>query len=142
MCGPRARTNFPYNPNAPQTTSSKLLSATLTAKLHRCYMASLQLTKNTVTSAMQPQHRGPAPQFPGPSRSGGQGCHRYGSAAVGPTQPGPGPNWVVKVESDQLFESQQQQLEQQKQEFEPLEEDDIEQMIQELLDYGPIEIAI
>lgn len=91
---------------------------------------------------MQPQRRGPVPQFSGPSRSGGQGCHRYGSTAVGPTQPGPGPNWVVKVESDQLFESQQQQLEQQKQEFEPLEEDDIEQMIQELLDYGPIEIAI
>ncbi|KAB1204676.1 Protein PPLZ02 [Morella rubra] len=48
MCGPRARTNFPYNPNAPQTSSSKLLSATLTAKLHRCYMASLQMTKTSL----------------------------------------------------------------------------------------------
>jgi len=49
---------------------------------------------------------------------------------------------VVKVETDQLFESQHHQLEQQKQEFERLEEDDIEQMIEELLDYGSIEIAI
>ncbi|KAI3823535.1 hypothetical protein L1987_04974 [Smallanthus sonchifolius] len=40
MCGPRARTNFPSNPNS----SSKLLSAPLTAKLHRCYMASLEMT--------------------------------------------------------------------------------------------------
>lgn len=49
MCGPRARTNFPFNPNLSQSSSSssKLLSATLTAKLHRCYMASLQLTKTT-----------------------------------------------------------------------------------------------
>lgn len=91
---------------------------------------------------MQPPHLGPAQQFSGPSRPGGQGCYRHGSAVVGPTQPRPEPNWVVKVESDQLFESQQQQLEQQKQEFEPLEEDDIEQMIQELLGYGSIEIAI
>ncbi|KAK8597437.1 hypothetical protein V6N13_094848 [Hibiscus sabdariffa] len=45
MCGVRARTNFPYSPNAPQSSSSRLLSATLRAKLHKCYMASLQLIK-------------------------------------------------------------------------------------------------
>ncbi|KAJ9675980.1 hypothetical protein PVL29_024790 [Vitis rotundifolia] len=30
MCGPRARTNFPYSPNSSRSSSSKLLSATLT----------------------------------------------------------------------------------------------------------------
>ncbi|GAY31840.1 hypothetical protein CUMW_280700 [Citrus unshiu] len=45
MCGPKARTNFPYNPNESQSSSSKLLSATLAAKLHKCHMASLQATK-------------------------------------------------------------------------------------------------
>ncbi|GKD98504.1 transmembrane emp24 domain-containing protein p24delta9-like protein, partial [Tanacetum coccineum] len=38
MCGPRARTNFLCNPNMQQSSSSKLLSATLTAGLHICYM--------------------------------------------------------------------------------------------------------
>ncbi|GJX73710.1 PPLZ02-like protein, partial [Tanacetum coccineum] len=38
MCGPRARTNFLCNPNMSQSLSSKLLSATLTTGLHRCYM--------------------------------------------------------------------------------------------------------
>ncbi|GKB74995.1 ethylene-responsive transcription factor ERF003-like protein, partial [Tanacetum coccineum] len=53
MCGPRARTNFPYNPNMSQSSSSKLLSATLTAKLHRCYMASLQMSKPSVQQQQQ-----------------------------------------------------------------------------------------
>lgn len=38
MCGPRARTNFPLDAKAPKS----LLSATLIAKLQRCYLASLQ----------------------------------------------------------------------------------------------------
>eukprot|EP00249_Psilotum_nudum_P001393 c13861_g1_i1 orf=2-925(+) len=40
MCGSRARTNFPFDSNAPFTPS--LLSSTLIAKLQRCYFASLQ----------------------------------------------------------------------------------------------------
>ncbi|KAL3497305.1 hypothetical protein ACH5RR_040037 [Cinchona calisaya] len=56
MCGARARTNFPYNPNAPHSSSSKLLSATLTAKLHKCYMASLQIAKQ---QQQQEQHHYP-----------------------------------------------------------------------------------
>ncbi|MCO5591240.1 hypothetical protein L7F22_045221 [Adiantum nelumboides] len=40
MCGPRARTNFPLDPKAPPAKS--LLSATLIAKLQRCYVASLE----------------------------------------------------------------------------------------------------
>ncbi|KAG9456349.1 hypothetical protein H6P81_000857 [Aristolochia fimbriata] len=37
MCGPRARTNFAYDPNA---DNSRVLSATLRAKLQKCCMAS------------------------------------------------------------------------------------------------------
>jgi len=42
MCGVRARTNFPYDPNAPKGPNSQLLSATLSAKLHRWYLQSQQ----------------------------------------------------------------------------------------------------
>ncbi|PPR90443.1 hypothetical protein GOBAR_AA30243 [Gossypium barbadense] len=89
MCGPRARTNFPYNPNALQSSSSKLLSATLTAKLHKCYMASLQITKQK-------------------------------------------PLAETEAKSAQVETTQQ---------FKPLEEDHIEQMIEELLHYGSIELC-
>lgn len=45
MCGPRARTNFLYNPNSSSSSSSssnsRFLSAALTAKLHKCNMMSL-----------------------------------------------------------------------------------------------------
>ncbi|KAH8949144.1 hypothetical protein BDL97_10G015600 [Sphagnum fallax] len=40
MCGIRARTNFPLDPNAPQNPKTQMLSATLTAKLQRWYLAS------------------------------------------------------------------------------------------------------
>ncbi|PWA53675.1 AP2/ERF domain-containing protein [Artemisia annua] len=36
-----------------QSSSSKLLSATLTAKLHRCYMASLQMSKPSIQQQQQ-----------------------------------------------------------------------------------------
>ncbi|XP_074288689.1 ethylene-responsive transcription factor ERF003-like [Silene latifolia] len=48
MCGPKARTNSPYNGSGSHSSSSssKLLSATLAAKLHKCHLqATLQLTK-------------------------------------------------------------------------------------------------
>lgn len=45
MCGVRARTNFPYDPNAPKGPNSQLLSATLSAKLHRWYLQSQQQQK-------------------------------------------------------------------------------------------------
>ncbi|RZC56406.1 hypothetical protein C5167_015261 [Papaver somniferum] len=38
MCGSRARTNFPYNPN--EFRNTRVLSPTLTAKLQRCCMGS------------------------------------------------------------------------------------------------------
>ncbi|XP_078438830.1 ethylene-responsive transcription factor ERF003-like [Wolffia australiana] len=42
MCGPRARTNFAQDPNAPAREAASFLSAPLMAKLHRCHLASLQ----------------------------------------------------------------------------------------------------
>lgn len=42
MCGVRARTNFPYDPNASKRPNSQMLSATLSAKLHRWYLHSQQ----------------------------------------------------------------------------------------------------
>ncbi|KAL0397135.1 UNVERIFIED_CONTAM: Ethylene-responsive transcription factor [Sesamum calycinum] len=57
MCGPRARTNFSYSPNEPQLSSGRLLSATLMAKLHKCHMTSLAMAKkpglNKVNEAVQ-----------------------------------------------------------------------------------------
>ncbi|KAH7688372.1 AP2/ERF transcription factor ERF/PTI6 protein [Dioscorea alata] len=47
MCGPKARTNFTYNPNSPSSSPTKFLSATLTAKLHRCHLQSLQIAQTS-----------------------------------------------------------------------------------------------
>lgn len=99
-------------------------------------MASLQVTKN---SAMQAQQRGPGPQFSGTGNvvgpKFGETCAwspEYGSTD-GLVLPNPEPNWTMKVENAQL-EPQCH--------FTMLEDDHIEQMIEELLDYGSIEIAI
>ncbi|XP_023546750.1 ethylene-responsive transcription factor ERF003-like [Cucurbita pepo subsp. pepo] len=94
MCGPRARTNFPFNANDSNSSSSKLLSANLTAKLHRCYMASLHLTN-------------PSPQKPAEKKR------------------------AVKMT----------QMETAHQPFVALEEDHIEQMIEELIHYGSVELC-
>ena len=105
MCGPKARTNFPYNPNAPL---NKFLSATLTAKLHKCHLASLQTAKKPVQK--EPQE----PQFTMSShRSSGQTGFVEGQ---------------VETSTDN-------------QQFMPLEDDHIEQMIEELLYYGSIEVC-
>ncbi|XP_028782678.1 protein PPLZ02-like [Neltuma alba] len=123
MCGPRARTNFPYNPNASQS-SSKLLSATLTAKLHRCYVASLQMTR---PSLPEPQRVASSPHTDvSASNSSGTVLPRKRAHEEQESEA----NWVmkkVKVETNQQFK--------------PLEEDHIEQMIEELLDYGSIELC-
>ncbi|KAK2973359.1 hypothetical protein RJ640_015114 [Escallonia rubra] len=114
MCGPRARTNFPYNPNATQSSSSKLLSATLTAKLHRCYMASLQMTKPPM----------PEPQKFTPSRGVTAKCI------------------VTKAEETlSSWSPEKKPTVAPQQEFKSLEDDHIEQMIEELLDYGSIELC-
>ncbi|XP_023538461.1 ethylene-responsive transcription factor ERF003-like [Cucurbita pepo subsp. pepo] len=103
MCGPRARTNFPFNAN--DSNSFELFSANLTAKLHRCYMASLHLTN-------------PSPQKPAmPVTTENE---RVAAAAA------------VKRGQTEMVAHQP---------FEALEEDDIEQMIEELIHYGSVELC-
>ncbi|KAF5456788.1 ethylene-responsive transcription factor ERF003-like [Juglans microcarpa x Juglans regia] len=130
MCGPRARTNFPYNPNAPQSSSSKLLSATLTAKLHRCYMASLQMTK----SSLQEPQKAALP--PANTSSFPAGNHfEIGTRSPDKTlvaEQETEINWVIKKVKVENQNPQQ---------FKPLEDDHIEQMIQELVHYGSIELC-
>ncbi|KAJ4877584.1 Ethylene-responsive transcription factor ERF003 [Raphanus sativus] len=92
MCGNRARTNFPYNPNAIPSPSSTLLSATLTAKLHK-YEGGMNMT------------------------SDGNEYNRGGGVTE------------IKWEDADMQHN-----------LRPLEEDDIEQMIEELLHYGSIEL--
>ncbi|XP_014500676.1 protein PPLZ02 [Vigna radiata var. radiata] len=130
MCGTRARTNFPYNPNASQSSSSKLLSATLTAKLHRCYMASLQMTRPS--------------SLPEPQRVASPNVITSAS------------NFSIKNNETKTMLPQKREQEEQEveenwvlkkvkvertQQFKPLEEDHIEQMIEELLHYGTIELC-
>ena len=99
MCGPRTRTNFPYNASEAQSSSSKILSATLTAKLQRCHMTSQQVSKKTKTKEPNPHDA----QF-----------------------------HPVLGNEGQMGSEQQ---------FKALEDDHIEQMIEELLDYGSIELC-
>uniref|UniRef100_A0A7N0TCB5 AP2/ERF domain-containing protein n=1 Tax=Kalanchoe fedtschenkoi TaxID=63787 RepID=A0A7N0TCB5_KALFE len=117
MCGTRARTNFPHNPNASQSSSSKLLSANLTAKLHKCYMASLQLT--TAKQAAKP-----------PSKQ-----HAASTVTSIPD---------IKFETwspDSWSSSSSWSPERSPAKMAMLEEHHIEQMIEELLDYGSIELC-
>lgn len=102
MCGPRARTNFP---NGPQ--SSKLLSATLMAKLHKCHMTSLKMAKKV--PVFEP---GQVSSFDRQNGGGGGANYSYGSSS--------------EISG---------------QEFKCLEDDHIEQMIQELLDYSSVELC-
>lgn len=125
MCGLRARTNFPYNPHVPPSSGAKLLSANLMAKLHNCYIASLQLTKK---SAAEPQrvpvaHCGVADGIMWNVEEMGTWSPER-KPVVAPPQEG---SWVVKMEGRDQFKS--------------VEDDHIEQMIEELLDYGSIELC-
>ncbi|XVE91228.1 hypothetical protein DITRI_Ditri20bG0137400 [Diplodiscus trichospermus] len=118
MCGKKLRTNFPYNPNEPQSSSSKLLSATLAAKLHKCHMAALQLAKkNAAKESYGAQCR---PLAPSGSNTGEMSCRRQHE------------NKCEGMES-QAGISGQKSI--------PLEDDHIDQMVAELLDYGSIELC-
>ncbi|KAJ0238065.1 Ethylene-responsive transcription factor ERF003 [Hirschfeldia incana] len=127
MCGPRARTNFPYNPNAVPSFSSKLLSATLTAKLHKCYMASLQVTKQSQTKTQDTRLRPLSLPYT-------QGVN-YVTCEGNQYNTGGG---VTQMTTEMKCEDGNANL---KQNFRPLEEDHIEQMIEELLHYGSIEFC-
>ncbi|AES73570.2 protein PPLZ02 [Medicago truncatula] len=129
MCGTRARTNFPYNPNVSQSSSSKLLSATLTAKLHRCYMASLQITRPI--SLQQPQKQSSQSVNISTNNAPMKSSQEIDTTMKHEEEKESEGNWVfkkVKVENSQQF-------------IKPLEEDHIEQMIEELLHYGSIELC-
>lgn len=110
MCGPKARTNFAYNPNGVQCC--KLLSANLTAKLHRCYVASLQI-----------------------GSQGPRGFRREHLAA-----PAPAPV-VVMEEQPPYAAGRNVKRESECGELKVLEDDHIEQMIEELLYYGSMEFC-
>ncbi|XP_073127589.1 ethylene-responsive transcription factor ERF003 [Henckelia pumila] len=117
MSGPRARTNFSHNPNEPRSSSAKLLSATLMAKLHKCQMASLKMVKKPVVNNKLNE----AEHFP---------CFDRGNA--------------VDFKNDQKgvnVSSCEIPVGDNGKKFDSLEDDHIEQMIQELLDYGSIELC-
>ncbi|XP_016479194.2 ethylene-responsive transcription factor ERF003-like [Nicotiana tabacum] len=96
-------------------------SATLTAKLHKCYMASLQIAK---TSAQQ---------------------HRIQSSHVDVLKNAPIQEHIVHDMKQQLVVAKPSVLthdvESIPQFVKPLEDDHIEQMIEELLDYESIELS-
>ncbi|KAL4182206.1 hypothetical protein AMTRI_Chr12g241420 [Amborella trichopoda] len=102
MCGPRARTNFPFDPNNSQN-SPRVLSPNLTAKLQRCCLASLQEHKPS----------NPCRDKPGTSKrieNGGESSGSNGDHEKG-------------------------------QNCQNSDDESIEQMIQELLYYGSMEIG-
>lgn len=119
MCGPKARTNFPYNPNEPQSSSSKLLSATLAAKLHKCHMASLQATKKK--------------NVPKPPAVLQSQCKPFAGKSIDASAGWPETKWINEETQVRSTNNSQQ--------FKALEDDHIEQMIEELLDYGSIELC-
>ncbi|KAF5931589.1 hypothetical protein HYC85_027760, partial [Camellia sinensis] len=100
--------------------STKLLSATLTAKLQKCHMTSLQMAKKMIPK--EPREV----RSPRVARDGGI-VKKEGEMGTGLWA-----KWVVN-EGDQVESSAQQ--------FKALEDDHIEQMIEELLDCGSIELC-
>ncbi|KAF8041772.1 hypothetical protein BT93_A0390 [Corymbia citriodora subsp. variegata] len=133
MCGPKARTNFPYNPHEPQTSSSKLLSATLAAKLHKCHLASLQVAKKSSKKEIEDSHPGHFRREGDRTSSERNGDQRAG----GRSEERP----TVVQWHEMNWDSDEGQGDNSVQQFRPLEDDHIEQMIEELLDYGSIELC-
>ncbi|KAK4485807.1 hypothetical protein RD792_008454 [Penstemon davidsonii] len=111
MCGPRARTNFAYNANEPRSSSAKLLSATLMAKLEKCHMTSLKMAKKPVVNKLNE-----------PDRGNHHDIEKQNN------------NEKACSDSFVSCESSGQQ-------FSCLEDDQIEQMIEELLDYSSVELC-
>lgn len=133
MCGQRARTNFPYNPNMPQTSSSKILSANLTAKLHKCYMASLQMAKTSAQEhRIQSSHVDVLKNAP---------IQEHVAYEMKQQMVVPKTSVLTHEEAANLGVKKVQDVESIPQFVKPLEDDHIEQMIEELLDYGSIELC-
>ncbi|MED6119462.1 hypothetical protein PIB30_012101 [Stylosanthes scabra] len=158
MCGPKARTNFPYNPNLSQSSSSssssssKLLSPTLTAKLHKCHLASLSLQMSNNNNKQKSSQHNKDPQPPTPPSSSSSSNRFNNQFPFGNTIAGKFAyeelHWL---EGNNNFNNNNNnnwggiiegQVEVAQQQFQPvLEDDHIEQMIQELLDCGSIELC-
>lgn len=75
MCGARARTNFTDNASESQSSPSKLLSATLRAKLQKCHIASLEMSRKSAAA----RHANQEAQSPN-SDAGGDKWKRYSSS--------------------------------------------------------------
>ncbi|KAM6602340.1 hypothetical protein CsatA_021949 [Cannabis sativa] len=134
MCGAKARTNFPYNPNEPLSSNSanKLLSDTLRAKLQKCNVASLQMTKQPLI--FKDTHVAQSTSTTTNSASVTTG----GSLGIAGTSGGAWPeenSWVGSAGQMGSTSNSQVQF------IQPLEDDHIEQMIEELLDYGYMELC-
>ncbi|CAM6039793.1 unnamed protein product [Sphagnum compactum] len=56
MCGIRARTNFPLDPNAPHHPKIQMLSANLCAKIHRCNNFPLKSSERPATEKSDTSH--------------------------------------------------------------------------------------
>ncbi|KAK7383471.1 hypothetical protein VNO78_29150 [Psophocarpus tetragonolobus] len=135
MCGARARTNFPFNPNvshSSSSSSSKLLSATLTAKLHRCYVASLQMTRQALASSESQR----TPSVPNATSTTTPSNFSVKSGITDMVLPHKRPEEEQESGVKGVKDVENVPLQ-----FKPLEEDHIEQMIEELLDYGSIELC-
>lgn len=133
MCGPKARTNFPYNPNEAQSSSSKLLSATLAAKLHKCHLASLQLAKKSARKETEDSH--PSHFRREGDRTGGERNGDQRAGGLSEERP------TVVQWHEMNWDSDEGQGDNSVQQFRQLEDDHIEQMIEELLYYGSIELC-
>ncbi|XP_071711630.1 ethylene-responsive transcription factor ERF003-like [Rutidosis leptorrhynchoides] len=115
MCGKGARTNFAYNAEGSHSSSSKLLSTTLRAKLHKCHMSSLEITKKTVVCKKEQETQQQST------------CTETGEFMEDRGSFGNTVKWEGKIENVEHYKSP--------------EDEHIEQMIEELLDYGTIEIC-
>ncbi|KAH0666557.1 hypothetical protein KY285_027763 [Solanum tuberosum] len=124
MCGPRARTNFAFNDSdSHSSTPTKYLSAALIAKLQRCQMKSLNMVNNRPgTMKLEDENN----QLSSCHQLGNRGDHGIARRNV-----------QMSVEMPVSYESQAESTQQ----FKSLEDHQIEQMIEELLDYGSIELC-
>lgn len=136
MCGVKARTNFPYNSNESNSAanSSKLLSDALKAKLQKCNLQSFQIinnnnnSKHTVSSHVA--------RCPGATSAKGSGVGTRGVAwpeEISCEWPGETSSSSPSSSNNDDYNNDNN--------LKPLEDDHIEQMIEELLDYGYVEIC-
>ncbi|KAJ8452848.1 hypothetical protein Cgig2_014611 [Carnegiea gigantea] len=129
MCGPRAKTNFPDTGSHSSSSPSKLLSSNLAAKLHKCQLqATLQLKNRNHANAVMAKNA--LKQTPSMDPSP-RGKIVIDNEPMAPDTPETSPELMIRRKRED--------------ESPPLLlEDDhvhIEEMIEELLDYGHFELC-